>query len=270
MATRKPSVQRKAQLDRRRQEDARFTYRVLLIFALAAALLFAAIWLSGRINSITAKEMNELMTLISLILSGLVLLTAAAALILRLTNLRSIAAAFAYSAAALTVALLSALFLWRFPDDGLWPLCVIQLGIALLYLLFFIYPREFSVLAVLIGGGCLGFWFLRRRLQTGMYGEITAGRVWPSRATIPLLIFAAALVLSALLLLLLRAGKGRLGSIQILPQQSHYRVLLATCGLFALGLVCTLIFGWMASWVFMIGCFVYLFVAAIYYTSKLM
>lgn len=270
MSTRNQSTERKAQLDRRQQEDARFTTRVLVTFGLAAILLFASIRLSAWIDTATATEIYTRFRILLLALAGALVLSKAAAWFLYFTKRRTGSTVLFYATAVLAIAVGGVLFLWRFPNDGLWPLCVIILGIALLYLLYFIYPLEFSLLSVLTGGGALGFWFLRRMFQTDMYGTFASGRSWPSRATLPVVAFSIAIAGSVLLILLLRSRKGKLGPIRVLPLAISYMPLLGTCALLALGLIVTIIFGWMAALVLMITCLVYLFIAAIYYTSKLM
>ena len=256
-------------IDSKRKEDERFTYRVLATFAITAALFFFALNLSRRTEAISLASFRLLdaVTLWTLIATGV--LTAAALALHFALRRRVLTACFAYAAVVAAIALVSTQFI-RYLSDHQLPLAIILAALALLYLLYFIYPRSFMLLAVIDSGGALGFWLMRRVLRSGSYGWIYEHRVWPKRATLPVIVFSLAIVLSVAVILFLRSQKGRIGKLTILPPETRYGGLLATCGLLAAGLLATVAFGWTAAWVAMIVCFAYLFIAAIYYTSKLM
>ncbi|MCL2030076.1 MAG: hypothetical protein FWG93_00875 [Oscillospiraceae bacterium] len=269
-SARKHPSDRALQMDRKRKEDERFTYRVLITFAVTAALFFFALNLSRQAETLSGQSYLDLMNAVTLWTLAAAGTLAAAALVSRFClRRRALTVCLAYAAVVAGVALAAAQFI-RYLSDHQLPLAVILAGLALLYLLYYIYPRAFMLLAVISSGGALGFWLMRRVLYSGSYGWVHPHRVWPGRATLPVIAFALAILLTSAALLLLRARKGRAGRLTVLPPDTQYRGLLATCGLLAAGLLATAAFGWMAAWVAMIACFAYLFIAAIYYTSKLM
>ena len=255
-------------MENKRKQDERFTYRVLITFGLTGGLLFYARYLSQQTETSPAAG--------DLIRTALLWTAAATALCVVLAlathfwaRVRVLTVCFAAAAAAGVMMLLSTLFIWRFADNQL-PLTIILAVGALLYLLYYIYPREFSLLMLIDCGGALGLWMMQRVLQSGSYGWIYRYRVWPGRATLPLIGFVLALGLAVAALLLLRARKGRVGQRCLLPPDTRYGLLFTTCGLLALGLTACIVFGWTAAWASIIAAFSYLFIAAIYYTSKLM
>lgn len=141
-------------------------------------------------------------------------------------------------------------------------LYAIPSGMAVLYLLAYIYPKDFTVLAMLVSGGAVGLWIL-----TILYQR--SGR-WNTLAHI---LFAAAIAVSALLLWFLRKNGGnlRLGArtINIIPNKGRYRYMFIACGALAAALTVSVILGRSAAWYAMVAMFCYLFVVAVYYTVKL-
>ena len=142
---------------------------------------------------------------------------------------------------------------------------VILPAAAVLYLLFYLYAREFFYLALLVSGGAAGLWVLSKA-KAPPY-PVTSD----SAAQI---IFLAALAALWGFLVWLRAGKGKLkiGRIKwtVLPPTARYRFLFIACGLLLAAFVLSLILGGAAAWYAMFGMFCYLFVMAVYYTVKSM
>ncbi|MDR0325738.1 MAG: hypothetical protein LBI19_06570 [Oscillospiraceae bacterium] len=145
-----------------------------------------------------------------------------------------------------------------------WPpyLYALPSGAAVLYLLSYIYPRDFTALAVFVSGGALGLWFL-----TVLYQR--SGR-WDLLAHI---LFAAAIAGSALLVWLLKRKGGALSlgkkTLTVIPRKGQYLFLFIACGLLAAALTAAIIFGSSAALYAMIAMFCYLFIAAVYYTVRL-
>ncbi|MDR0293742.1 MAG: hypothetical protein LBH95_06280 [Oscillospiraceae bacterium] len=145
-----------------------------------------------------------------------------------------------------------------------WPahLYVIPSGAAVLYLLAYIYPKDFTALAVFVSGGAVGLWLLTLLYQR-------SGR-WNTLAHI---LFAAAIALSALLFWLLkkRGGAVCLGkrTVSIIPRRGRYLFLFIACGVMAASLAISAVLGRSGALYGMIALFCYLFVAAVYYTVKL-
>jgi hypothetical protein len=136
-------------------------------------------------------------------------------------------------------------------------------GAAIIYLLAYIYPRDFTALAVLVSAGALGLWLLTDSNQF-------SGR----RITPALLCFGAGVAAAALLVWLLRRKRGVVcigkRSVVIIPHKGRYLFLFTACAALAFGLAASILFGDTAAFISSITMFCYLFVAAVYYTVKLM
>lgn len=152
------------------------------------------------------------------------------------------------------------MLLYRFD----WPtfLYVLPAGVAVLYLLAFIYPKDFTVLAVYIAGGAFGLWILTKEALISAQLRTTT-----------YIVFAAALAVSSLLIWFLRKHKGvvSLGKLKLtlMPQKAKYRYLFIALGALTIAFIVSVIFGGTAAWFSLIAMFGYLFVMAVYYTVKL-
>ena len=151
-------------------------------------------------------------------------------------------------------------FLYRFD----WPtyLYALPSGAAVLYLLAYIYPKDFTALAVLVSGGASGLWLL-----TVLYPR--SGR-WDMLAHF---LFAAAIAGAALLLWVLRKKGGVITvgnkTFGLMPRKGRYSFLFIACAALAVSLAAAILFGRSAALYAMIAMFCYLFIAAVYYTVKL-
>jgi len=149
-------------------------------------------------------------------------------------------------------------FLYRFN----WHTAVYALpaGLAILYLLAFIYPKDFIALALLVAGGAGGLWGL----------SILEGR--PGRANL-LIIFAAVIAVSFLIVLFLKKKNGVISigkkSFAIIPRKGHYIFLFIACGALTAALIAAAVFGSSAALISMAAMFCYLFISAVYYTVRL-
>jgi hypothetical protein len=132
-----------------------------------------------------------------------------------------------------------------------------------LYLLAYIYPRDFTALALLLSGGVVGLWALTVFYQQG-------GR----RVIIAHLLFGAVIAAAAAFTWYIRKKQGiiNLGRIklQIIPRRGRYIFIAAACAVLALALIAAIIFGRTAAIISIIALLCYLFVTAVYYTVKLL
>jgi hypothetical protein len=145
-----------------------------------------------------------------------------------------------------------------------WPSFVYALpaGAAVIYLLAYIYPRDFTALALLVSGGALGLWLLTILYQRSGHWDVLA-----------YILFGAAIAAAALLIWIIRKNRGviRLGklTVTVIPRKGRYFFLFTACIALALALTATILFGSFAALVSMIAIFCFLFIAAVYYTVKL-
>ncbi|MDR1668614.1 MAG: hypothetical protein LBR76_01475 [Oscillospiraceae bacterium] len=145
-----------------------------------------------------------------------------------------------------------------------WPstLHVLPSGAAVLYLLAYIYPKDFTLLAVYVSGGAFGLWLLTKAALVTAQMRVTA-----------YILFAAALVVSALFFRFLRKHRGvvRFGKRKwlLMPPKAKFRYLFIAALALTLALIVSVIFGGTAAWCSLIAMFCYLFVMAVYYTVRL-
>jgi hypothetical protein len=145
-----------------------------------------------------------------------------------------------------------------------WPafLYALPSGLAVLYLLAYIYPRDFTALAVLVAGGVFGLWLLTMFYQSG-------GR----RVMLGHLVFGAAAAAAALLIWAIKKKQGILGAgklkLIIVPRKGRYIFLVIACVILVLALTAAIVFGRTAAIVSIIALLCYLFIAAVYYTVRL-
>ena len=145
-----------------------------------------------------------------------------------------------------------------------WPTSfyAIPSGVAVIYLLAYIYPKDFTALAVLVAGGTFGLWVLSARQRP--YGHLD----W-----LALIIFGCAIAASFAVVLHLKRQNGilRIGgkAFTLIPRRGHTIFLFIACGALAAAFAASLIFGTSASSVAMIALLCYLFIAAVYYTVRL-
>jgi hypothetical protein len=139
---------------------------------------------------------------------------------------------------------------------------LLPVGAAVLYLLAYIYPRDFTVLAVLISGSSMGMWLL-----SVLYQRSGRWNLWLC------ILFAAAILISALFFMLLRKNGGVLNigkkTLTVIPRKGRYVFLFLACAVLTLSLACALLFGRSAAMYAITAKFCYLFIAAVYYTVKL-
>lgn len=130
---------------------------------------------------------------------------------------------------------------------------------AVLALVYYLYQREFFLVAVQGGLALFALWFYRKLIY-----------VQPQAVYI---IFAVAGVLTLGLVavfVLLQRNKGMLGKTRILPKKANYIPLYLAAGVTVLALLAALAFGSVAAYGTLFAVVAWLFGAAIYYTVRLM
>lgn len=146
---------------------------------------------------------------------------------------------------------------WK--DIGVQLLYVCVPVTAVLALIYYLYQREFFLVALLGGVTLFAMWAYRKLLYVNLW--LVYG----------LFIAVAALTVAAILLFaLLQRGKGRLGKVRVLPKRANYFPLYIAGGVTLLSLAVTFALGATAAYVCLIVEVAWLFGAAVYYTIRLM
>lgn len=133
---------------------------------------------------------------------------------------------------------------------------------AVLALVYYLYQREFFLVAALGALGLFALWCYRRlhlEEPVAVYAVFAA--------------VGLATALAAVGFALLRKGKGRLPGKKhrrVLPGKTRYGMLFAACAVNALSLVLTLVLGATAAYVLLLVTVAWIFGAAVYYTVRLM
>lgn len=146
------------------------------------------------------------------------------------------------------------------PEVGISFLYVAVPVVAVLALIYYLYQREFFLLALQGGAALFALWAYRSRL---LYDDVRV--VYGIFAAVGVVTLA----LTGLHVFLQRKG-GKLGQRQILPKRANYALLYVAAGVTAVALVAALLLGPMAAYVAMIGVVAWLFGVAVYYTIRLM
>lgn len=148
---------------------------------------------------------------------------------------------------------------WRFHGTGVQVMCAVIPAISVLALVYYLFQREFFLIAVLTGAGIAGLWLIRR--ANGGHPAILYGY---------LLAVAVLLVGAALLCRRLQANGGLWNSKRILPKNAAYPAIYATCGVVAVLLIAALVAGTSVAYFLMFPAVGWLVVMAVYFTVKLM
>jgi hypothetical protein len=248
--------------ERARREDM-ITNRILVIF-LAAFAVMAGLMMIYRLYSSTWER--ELATQSTLYVLAWVFAAAGVCLTaLALASLGKPGYAKLFGGLAVPVLLLggACYVMARFSLAGVQVMYAVLPAITVLYLIFYTYQREFLCIAALTGMGALTLWFMRTTAYTG------SARWWlvPSLAVLGIAVLAAALTF-------LRAKGGVLpfgkNELRVFPAGTKYRLMYAHCGLVAVAVALASLLGGAAAFYLMFVLFGLLFVAAVYYTVKMM
>lgn len=163
------------------------------------------------------------------------------------------------------VAAITGLSLQFYFPDAFSLLYVFIPALTVLYLIYYIYQREYFFSSVLIICGCFGFYFLYR--LTRSLGVTGVPKI--------IIIIAAAgiLVLAAILEFVLRrpGGKMKLGGkeFKLLSERFEYRFLFIALALLLAGILITLALGFHGAYYMMFVMLVLEFIYAVYFTARL-
>lgn len=130
---------------------------------------------------------------------------------------------------------------------------------AVLALVYYLYQREFFLVAVQGGAALFALWFY--------YNFFGAN---PALVYGVLAVILALSVAACALFFLLGKNKGVLGKVRVLPRKTNYLPLYLAAGVTVLAVLVALIFGLTAAYGAIFGVVAWLFGAAIYYTVRLM
>lgn len=148
---------------------------------------------------------------------------------------------------------------WRFQGTGVQVMCAAIPAVAVLALVYYLFQREFFLIAVLTGAGIAGLWLIRR--AHGGHPVILYGY---------LLAVAILLVGVALLARKVQAAQGMWNGKRILPKTAAYPAIYATCAVVAVLLIAALAAGTGVAYYLMFPAVGWLVVMAVYFTVKLM
>lgn len=131
--------------------------------------------------------------------------------------------------------------------------------VAVLALIYYLYQREFFLVALMGGLALFSMWSYRKLIYVEfwlVYGIFIA--------------VAVLTVVAVVLTVVMQRGKGRLGKVRILPKKANYLPLYISEAVTLLSLTITFLLGANAAYVCLIGTVAWLFGAAVYYTVRLM
>ena len=154
---------------------------------------------------------------------------------------------------------LSLAVIWRFQGTGVQVMCALIPAAAVLALVYYLFQREFFLIAVLTGAGIAGLWLIRR--ANGGHPVILYSY---------LLAVAVLLVGTAVLSRKVQAANGMWNEKRILPKNAAYPAVYATCGVVAILLIAALAAGTSTAYFLMFPAVGWLVVMAVYFTVKLM
>lgn len=130
---------------------------------------------------------------------------------------------------------------------------------AVLALIYYLYQKEFFLVALLGGMTLFAMWAYRKLIYVNVwlvYGIFIA--------------VAVVTVAAVICFMALQRGKGRLGKLRILPKRANYLPMYIATGVALASLVVTFFLGGAAAYVCLIATVAWLFGAAVYYTVRLM
>lgn len=157
------------------------------------------------------------------------------------------------------------LIIWKYGVQSIKMFYVILPALAVYYLIYHSYPREFFIVAADCGIAAALLWGVRTALSSSSFGKVS----WAVAA----IAVALAAVQAVLVLRVRKTGcKGMIeGKRVALFTAAHaYDVMLATGALMAVLVVVGAVLGAQIAYYLMFAAFAYLFVSAVYYTVKML
>ncbi len=247
-------------------KEEHITNEILLIFSCAFVAILGIIMIDNMFKN-TSTALTT--TFVLAVLGAVLLLCCAAGVVIAVrgkkqknSRQRSIGLNFAVFSAAYAFICLYASY---FFIDGIKHLYFLVPAVAVVSLIYFLYPSDFFAQSIITGaGGFLLFYFSNRMA----IGYISTAMIIISAGAFALL--AAAVVFG----LILKKKRGRLSlagkRFQVFPSNANYAMYFVTCALIAASLALSIVLGPERAYMFMFGVFTYLFVLAVFYTVKMM
>lgn len=148
---------------------------------------------------------------------------------------------------------------WQFHASGVQAMFAIIPTIAVLALVYYLFQREFFLIALASAVGILGLWIVRRAADG-------------STVVLYAYLFAAALFLAALAVLTrkLQQAEGMWKGKRVLSKKAAYPVIYATCAVMAVLLAAALVAGAGVTYFLMFPAVGWLVIMAVYFTVRLM
>ncbi|MCL2083955.1 MAG: hypothetical protein FWH06_01690 [Oscillospiraceae bacterium] len=247
---------------KRKQKEEELTNRILLVFGLSLAALLLLMLLNRLLIADNGRHMITVsygclfaaLTIAAASLAGLIYMAVlwkrspGSVWVGRLLHITSIALLFAGALA----------LIYRNQYEVFPLLYVVLISVAVLYLVYNIYQRDFFVQAVVTGCAALTLYGFSRLLGKSMLSYIGYGA-------------ATLLLIGALgVTYYISRRRGMLGGLRLLPANANFPLMYVTYLALNAALLAALLIGAAFSFWAMIGVLGYLFVLAVYYTVKLM
>lgn len=148
-----------------------------------------------------------------------------------------------------------------FVGDGVRAMLVLVPVVAVLALIYYLYQKEFFVVAVSGAAALIALWWMR---QT----------IWTMKIYLLAVVALVVIVLCMAFVLFLKKSEGVLTvagkRIRVFSKSANYAAMLVACALMAVLVVAALLLGPTVAYYLMFGVVALLFVMAVYYTVKLM
>lgn len=266
MAQQKMDISKKQhkqlEMEQKKRDEEIFTWRVLGVFAVIAVLLIVLMQLQ-KYYIVNSEQTRQALYWTSIVLGVIAIASGAAVISRMLSNVRNPQWLLLVTGSSLILCV-AALFIRTYGAHSVTTMYIVLPVVGIMYLLYYIYQREFILLAILTTFGSIGLWGLSKLLSQ------SKPHINPLVAE---LIFIGMIAFSFALLFLLRKKNGKLcfgkSVLEILQGDANYRFLFIACALLVLAVVATMLFGWAVAWYAMVAMFGYLFIMAVYYTVKL-
>ncbi len=256
-------MDKKQREERRRQEDRALNQSLLWVgaaIALEFVLLVVNRWyLNFRLSDEEIARANMMHALLKATRIGGLLLTAACLiwLVLQLKNRKKAVLPLALTlfCAALTFCAHTTL---AFKESGIQMLFLLVPALGGLALIYFLYQREFFFSALPAVLAVVGLWFVRARGGMGVESVLA--------------LLGTALVLACVLLAQKGGGTLSLAGVrlQVLPKNSVFTLILATCAASLAVLLLAVVLGSTAAYYLIFLMIAWLFALLVYYTVKMM
>ncbi|MBQ3054688.1 MAG: hypothetical protein IJC88_01135 [Oscillospiraceae bacterium] len=157
-------------------------------------------------------------------------------------------------------AALCAFLLWQVFTKGMLTFLYVMIpAVAVLYIIFYTYPRDFFAVAATSGIGALAVWMISAIRNIGMYPAVLLAAV---------ILAIAALVLCVVFTAKAQKNGGKLFGALVFDSTALYPLLYATYALVAAAIIAAFVLGYAALYFAAFGLVAYLVIVGIYYTVR--